>query len=484
MTAGGPLVAVDLGAASGRVMMGLAGPGRLELHEIHRFPNDPVSLPDGLHWDALRLYHEILEGLRLAGRADRELQSVGIDSWGVDYGLLDDGGRLLGNPHHYRDPRTAAGVEAIHALVPHERLYARNGLQFLPFNTIYQLAASRGSFELESAATMLLTPDLIGYWLTGATGAEETMASTTGLLDARDRTWAADLLDTVGLPRGILPPLGRPGDIVGPLRDAVLGDAGLTANVHLTLVGSHDTASAVVGVPAEGSDFAYISSGTWSLVGVELDAPVLTEESRLAEFTNERGVDDRVRYLRNVMGLWLLQETMQAWERAGTPEDLGMLLDAAAQLPAGGPVIEPNDSAFMPPGDMPARIAEACRRSDQPVPASRPAMVRCILDSLAAAYASAIDDARRLSGREIRVVHVVGGGSRNALLCQLTADACGLPIVTGPVEATALGNVLVQARAHGQLTGDLESLRALVRATQPLRRFEPAPTSRSVAQMA
>ena len=471
---GGPHVAVDLGAASGRVMLGVAGPGRLELRDVHRFPNDPVSLPDGLHWDVLRLYHEILEGLRRAARADREVQSVGIDSWGVDYGLLDDGGRLLGNPRHYRDPRTAAGVEAIHALVPRERLYERNGLQFMPFNTIYQLAASLGTPELESAATMLLTPDLIGYWLTGTTGAEETMASTTGLLDARSRTWALDLLDEVGLPGRMLPPLGRPGEIVGPLLSGVVEEAGLPGGIHVTLVGSHDTASAVVAVPAEGSDFAYISSGTWSLVGVELDAPVLTDASRLAQFTNERGVDDRVLYQRNVTGLWLLQESLRAWERAGTPEDLEPLLDAAAALPPGGPVIEPNEPAFMPPGDMPARIAEACRRADRPVPATRPALVRCILDSLAAAYARAIDDARRLSGHDIRVVHVVGGGSRNAILCQLTADACGLPVVAGPVEATALGNVLVQARAHDGLTGDLEALRELVRFTQPLRRFEPA----------
>lgn len=472
---GGPHVAVDLGAASGRVMVGVAGPGRLELHEVHRFPNDPVSLPDGLHWDALRLHHEILEGLRRAGRADRELQSVGIDSWGVDYGLLDAEGRLLGNPHHYRDPRTTAGVQVVHARIPHERLYARNGLQFMPFNSIYQLAASRGTFELDAAASMLLTPDLIGYWLTGAIGAEETMASTTGLLDARDRTWALDLLDELELPRTILPPLARPGEIVGALRDDVLEETGLPSSVHLTHVGSHDTASAVVAVPAEGSDFAYISSGTWSLVGVELDAPVLTEASRLAQFTNERGVDDRVRYLRNVMGLWLLQESLRAWERAGTAEDLGALLEAAAGLPTGGPRIEPNDGEFLVPGDMPARIVEACRRSDQPAPASRPALVRCILDSLAVAYARAIDDARRLSGRDIRIVHVVGGGSRNVLLCQLTADACGLPVVAGPVEATALGNVLVQARAHRHLTGDIESLRALVRATHPLKRFEPSP---------
>jgi rhamnulokinase len=471
---GGPHVAVDLGAASGRVMIGAAGPGQLELREVHRFPNDPVSLPDGLHWDVLRLYHEILEGLRRAGRAERELQSIGIDSWGVDYGLLDEGSRLLANPHHYRDLRTVPAVEAVHARVPPEQLYARNGLQVMPFNTIYQLAASRGTAELTAAATMLLTPDLIGYWLTGTVGAEETMASTTGLLDAVDRAWMLDLMATLDLPAGILPPLARPGQDVGGLRKDVAVETGLPTGIRLTLVGSHDTASAVVAVPAEGSDFAYISSGTWSLVGVELDAPVLSEASRLAQFTNERGVDDRVRYLRNVMGLWLLQETLRAWERAGTPEDLGVLLEAAGDLPAGGPLIEPNDTAFLPPGDMPGRIADACRATDQPVPDSRPAMVRCILDSLAIAYARAIDDARRLSGCEVRVVHVVGGGSRNALLCQLTADACGLPIVAGPVEATALGNVLVQARAHRELSGDLATLRALVRATQPLRRFEPA----------
>jgi rhamnulokinase len=304
--------------------------------------------------------------------------------------------------------------------------------------------------------------------------AEETMASTTGLLDARTRTWAIDLVEALGLPTAILPPLGRPGDVVGEMREAAVAETGLAPGVEVTMVGSHDTASAVVAVPAEGSDFAYISSGTWSLVGVELESPVLTEASRQAEFTNERGVDDRVRYLRNVMGLWLLQETLRAWDREGTAEDLGALLVAAGDLPSGGPRIEPNEAVFLPPGDMPARIIEACARTDQPPPASRPAMVRCILDSLAAAYARAIGDAHRLSGREIRVVHVVGGGSQNALLCQLTADACGLPIVAGPVEATALGSALVQARAHGQLSGDLESLRALVRATQPLRRFEPA----------
>lgn len=475
MTAG-TLAAVDLGASSGRVMIGLVGPRRLELREVHRFPNDPIALPDGLHWDVLRIHHELLDGLRRAGRADRELSSVGIDTWGVDYGLLDADGRLLGNPYHYRDGRTTAAAEAVHAIVPRERLYPRNGLQFMPFNTVYQLAASRGTAELRGAATMLLMPDLLAYWLSGSIGAEETNASTTGLLRVADRTWDMELLDELDLPRSILPPLGRPGDIVGGLRPEVQAATGLAGSVKLTLVGSHDTASAVVGVPAEGRDFAYISSGTWSLVGIELDAPVLSDEGRLANFTNEQGVDGRVRYHRNVMGLWLLQESMHVWERLGSPEDLSALLDAAGRLPSGGPVIDPDDAAFLPPGDMPARISEACRRTDQPVPTSRPALVRCILDSLALAYARTITDARRLSGRKVRVVHLVGGGSRNTLLCQLTANACRLPVVAGPVEATALGNILVQARAHGHIKGGLEVLRALVRATHPLQRYEPAST--------
>ena len=473
MTAG-TFAAVDLGASSGRVMVGLVAPGRLELHEVHRFPNEPVALPDGLHWDVLRIYHEVLDGLRRAGRADGQLSSIGIDTWGVDYGLIDADGRLLGNPYHYRDGRTAAGAEAVHRVISHERLYPRNGLQFMPFNTVYQLVAGRDTVELGGAATVLLMPDLLAYWLSGVIGAEETNASTTGLLRVQDRIWDLALLDALDLPRSILPGLRRPGDVLGGLRPEVLAATGLPDAVRLTLVGSHDTASAVVGVPAEGRDFAYISSGTWSLVGVELDTPVTSDASRMANFTNEGGVDGRVRYHRNVMGLWLLQESMHAWERAGSPEDLTALLDAAGGLPPGGPVIDPDDPVFLPPGDMPTRITEACRRTDQPVPASRPALARCILDGLALAYARTIHDAQRLSGRNVQVVHLVGGGSRNTLLCQLTANACQLPVVAGPVEATALGNILVQARAHGHVQGELEALRALVRATHPLRRYEPA----------
>jgi rhamnulokinase len=471
------VAAVDLGASSGRVMVGRVGPRDLELTEIHRFANEPVRLPDGLHWDILGIYREVLVGLRQAARAAPGLVSIGVDSWAIDYGLLDERGALLGDPYHYRDRRTEPAVTAVHALVSPVDLYARSGLQFLPFNTIYQLAADRGSAQLAAAGSFLLIPDLLGYWLAGIQLAEVTNASTTGLLDVHRGRWADDLIDTLAIPRRIFPELGSPGDVIGPLRADVLVETGAPHETVVTLVGSHDTASAVVGVPAEDGSFAYIACGTWSLVGLELEHAVLTEASRLANFTNEGGVDDRVRYLRNVMGLWLLQESLRMWELEGLPEQLPALLIAASELPPGGPQIDPDDPVFLTPGDMPARIAIACEMRGQSPPATRPEVVRCILDSLAAAYGRTIRDAARLSGRSIEIVHLVGGGARNALLCQLTADACELPVVAGPVEATAVGNVLVQARAHGLLSGDLESLRALVRATQDLRRYEPRASS-------
>ena len=467
------VAAVDLGASSGRVMVGHVGPRTLELEEAYRFANDPVTLPDGLHWDVLRLYREITEGLRRAVRLAPSLDSVGVDGWGVDYGLIDSAGRLLGNPYHYRDGRTAAGVERVHAAVPRDRLYATTGTQFLPINTVYQLAAALGTAELEAADALLLIPDLIGYWLAGGVCAEATNASTTGFFDPVAGSWALDLVHALGLPATILPELVHAGDPLGAIRPQVMADTGLSRDTVLTAVGSHDTASAVVGVPADDERFAYISCGTWSLVGVELGSPIRGEASQQANFTNELGVDGRIRYHRNVMGLWLLQESMRAWERESGPVDFAELLAAAAELPRGGTVIDVDEPGFMPPGDMPKRIDVHCRATDRPVPASRPALVRCILDSLAWAFARAIADARRLSGLDIATIHIVGGGSRNELLCQLTADACDMPVIAGPVEATAIGNVLVQARAQGLIRGDLATLRSVIRATQPLRHYQP-----------
>ena len=471
------VAAVDLGASNGRVIVGRVGQRELELTEMHRFPNEPVRIAGTLHWDVLRLHHEVWTGLRAAAQAARAgggLVSVGVDSWGVDHALLDEAGSLLGNPVHYRDERTVSVVPAVHQIVPAADLYAITGIQHLIFNTIYQVAAERAAMPAFAAArTMLMVPDLFAFWLCGIASAEETNASTTALLDVHRRTWDDQLISMLDLPRGLFPSIAAPGEVLGALRPDVREELDAGPETRVTLVGSHDTASAVVGVPAGDVPFAYIACGTWGLVGVELDRAVVTEDSRRANFTNEGGVDGRIRFLRNVMGLWLLQESLRTWGQAGTPESLPGLLIAAAQLQAGGPRIDPNDPAFLPPGDMEARIVEACVRSDQRPPTTRPAIVRCILDSLAAAFAAAVRDAARLSGTRVEVIHLVGGGAQNALLCQLTADACELSVLAGPVEATALGNVLVQARAHGQLSGDLEALRALVRSTQDIRRYEP-----------
>ncbi|MFF4910331.1 rhamnulokinase family protein [Streptomyces sp. NPDC001260] len=456
--------AVDLGASSGRVMVGRVGPDSLELTEAHRFANRPVRVPEGLRWDVLALYGGVLDGLRAAGQVD----SVGLDSWAVDYGLLDADGALLGNPVHYRDSRTEGVAEKVWATVPAERLYAATGLQYAPFNTLYQLVAARDSAQLGFARRLLLIPDLLSYWLTGEQGTELTNASTTQLIDPRTREWSYDIASRLGIDLGLFAPLRRPGDPAGVLRPEVLEETGLRGPVPVTAVGSHDTASAVAAVPGDGERFAYICTGTWSLAGLELDAPVLSEESRSANFTNELGLDGTVRYLRNIMGLWLLQECVRAW---GDPE-LSTLLPQAAQVPALRSVVDAGDAAFLAPGRMPERIADACRASGQPVPETPAEITRCILDSLALAHRKAVEDAQRLAGHPVDVVHVVGGGTRNALLCQLTADACGLPVVAGPTEAAALGNVLVQARAHG-LVGDLASGRRLLTRTQQLTRYEP-----------
>lgn len=461
-----PYAAVDLGASSGRVMVGRVGPDSLELTEVHRFANRPVRVPEGLRWDVLGLYAGVLEGLREAGDG---LASVGVDGWAVDYGLLDADGALLGNPVHYRDRRTEGVAEKVWASVPAGELYAATGLQHAPFNTLYQLTAARSTAQLAQARRLLLIPDLLTYWLTGEQGTELTNASTTQLIDPRTRDWSHGVAEHLGIDLSLFAPLRQPGDPAGELRPEVLEETGLAGPVAVTAVGSHDTASAVAAVPATGERFAYICTGTWSLAGLELDAPVLTEESRAANFTNELGLDGTVRYLRNIMGLWLLQECVRAW---GGPDALGTLLLEAAKVPALRSVVDAGDAAFLAPGRMPERIAEACRVSGQPVPGSPAEITRCILDSLALAHRRAVGDAQRLAGRAVDVVHIVGGGTRNALLCQLTADACGLPVVAGPTEAAALGNVLVQARAHGP-AGGLAGMRRLLTRTQPLTRYEP-----------
>ncbi|WP_194396655.1 rhamnulokinase [Microbacterium atlanticum] len=470
---GGVVAAVDLGATSGRVMLGYVDDGMLRLEQVARFPNGPVSgLDGGLHWDFTGLHRRILDGLAEAFRREPGIASIGIDSWAVDYGLVH-GDELLGEPFHYRDERTARGVDIVHRSAPFHELYRRNGLQFLPFNTLYQYAVEPALTEAEAA---LLIPDLVAFLLTGARVAERTNASTTGLVDVRTGAWDLELAARLGIPASVLPPLVEPGAVIGTLHGEARQRIG--APLEVIAVGSHDTASAVVAVPLSTPDAAYISCGTWGLVGVELDAPVVSDAARAANFTNEGGVDGRVRFLHNVTGLWLLSEAVRTWEAEdGVGIDLPGLLEAAASVDGDVPLFDANDPRLSAPGDMPARIAAVLAESGAAVPTTRQAFARSIVESIAQAFADAVATAARLSGRTVDVIHIVGGGALNRLLCQATADRSGLPVLAGPVEATALGNVLVQARAHGWFGPDatLEDLRQVVAASVSPVRYEPRP---------
>ncbi|WP_280217651.1 rhamnulokinase [Nocardia neocaledoniensis] len=451
--------AVDLGASSGRVLHGTVTTDRIEVRQVHRFVNEPVHLPGGMHWDITGLYRQICAGLRAAG----PVRSAGIDSWAVDYGLLDGDGRLLGLPHHYRDPRTSWLDPSP---VDQRELFRRTGVADQPFNTVHQLR-SEPELRLATAVHMLLVPDLLGYWLTGRMGTERTNASTTGLYSAVERDWDYALIRRMGLPHRIFETISNSGTGVGTVRASVR--AMLGHDLSIMRVASHDTASAVAAIPTESSAFAYISCGTWSLVGVERPTPLLSGPAHTAGFTNETGVCG-FRYLRNVMGLWLLQECQREWPGSET----AALIAQAAQVPACRTLIDVDDPVYLAPGaghagTMTARIAANCAGPRPAIPAE---FVRCILDSLALGHARAVADALRTSGRTVEIVHLVGGGARNELLCQLTADACGLPVAAGPVEATALGNLLAQAVGAG-VVPNWRAARRLLAATQPPVRYQP-----------
>lgn len=471
------VAAVDLGATSGRVMVADIDGDRLDMRTVARFPNDPVNLWNGagneLRWNVPALYGHVTAGLARAGRECDNLVGIGVDSWAVDYGLLRDG-RLLSLPMHYRDARTERGVELVHDVLDALELYRRNGIQFLPFNTVYQLADERTNGMLDLADTVLLVPDLITYWLTGQRVAERTNASTTGLL-ALDGTWDRDLMTRLDLPHTLFPMIVEAGSRRGPLLPTVARQLGFTGkfDTEVVSVASHDTASAVAAVPMDPDHAAYISCGTWGLVGVELDRQVVTDAARAANFTNEVGADHRIRFLHNVMGLWLLSETLRQYERDGHDVALTELLARAAHAPAPPEVFDTDDPRFLPPGDMPSRIGSWYTERGHAPPADPAQMVRAILESLAAAFASAVCTAAELSGVDVRAVHMVGGGSQNELLCQLTADRLGMPLLAGPMEATALGNVLLTARAQNVIGGDLATLRERVAQWFPIRRYLP-----------
>lgn len=469
----GHVAALDFGASSGRVIVGEVGRDVLRMRQFARFANRPVSAGGRLHWNVLALWQGAIDGLAAAGREVPDLMSVATDTWGVDYGLLR-AGRLLGNPAHYRDERTAAALAAVHARIAPESMYRRAGVEQLPINTIYQLAADGAEGLLDAADGVLMMPDLFSYWLSGRRVAERTIASTTGLLSAVSGQWDPELVAAAGVPPALLPEVVAPGTRLGPLLPELADALGLAHSLEVVAVGAHDTASAVVAVPMPAAGAVYVSCGTWGLVGMERAAPTLTEEARLAGFTNESGVDGRFLLMRNAMGLWLLSECVREWENGGERIDLPELLAAASEVTAKQPTLAVDDPLFAAPGDMPARIAAWCEQRGVPAPSGRPETVRCIVESLAVSFASAARDTARVANAPLTQINIVGGGSLNELLCQRLADHAGVPVFAGPVEATALGNVLLQARTMGLIDGSLDELRELVRRTHIPVRYDPS----------
>ena len=462
--------AVDLGAESGRVVTGRVDGTTVVLEVVRRFANRPVWLPDGRHWNVSQLFADALDGLARA-RAAADLDGIGVDAWGVDYALLDGSHRMLGLPFHYRDERVTDEVVALtHDRVPRDELYGRTGIQTIPINTVYQLVAERGSGASDAGEAIALIPDLINLWLTGDLANEATIASTTGLLEATGRSWALDLIARLGIPE-------RPftGEALAPGRQlgSVLAGHGALAGIPVHVVGSHDTASAFVGAPLEGPGGAVLSSGTWSLLGLEVRQPVLGRDAAAYNLTNERGVEDTTRLLRNVMGLWLVQECRRAWKAAGRDLAYDELHRVACEAPADVPLFDPDQPSLLRSGDMPTLIAAACTATGQPPPVGPGGVIRSILVSLACKYRLVLEQLQLVTGRRVDVVHVVGGGVRNTLLCQLTADLLGLPVLAGPEEATALGNLLMQARAWGEVSS-LDEMRGLVARSVNVDRYEPA----------
>ncbi len=472
-------LAVDLGASSGRVLLGIWDGARFALQELHRFRNGPVNVLGRLHWDVLRLWEEIKAGLiHYSAQFQGQPTSLGVDTWGVDLSLLDGAGRLLGNPYHYRDRRTDGVPERVFQRVPRHEIFQQTGIQFMQINTLYQLFSmvEENDPQLERAETLLMMPDLFHYWLTGYRASEYTITSTSQMLHARERSWASGLLTELGIPTRILPPLIAPGTILGELRPEVMDRTGLRQPVAVVATGSHDTASAVAAIPELDDNSLYISSGTWSLVGVEVPEPVINDRALELNFTNEGGVAGTIRLLKNVAGLWLLQESRRQWSREGRDYTWDELLAKAEQAEPFGSLVDPDDPGFLSPDDMPAAIQAFCRRTGQPEPQDVGAVVRCCLESLALKYRWALDALESLIGRRLEVIRIVGGGCQNRLLCQFTADACQRPVVAGPVEATALGNLMLQAIARGHLD-DVAAGRRAIGASVERQRFEPRPNA-------
>ena len=468
-------LAFDLGAESGRGVVGsLEDEDLLRLQEVHRFTNGPIQVLDSLHWDILRIWSEIQQGLGIAARQYGDtLASLGLDAWGVDFGLLAADDTLLGNPYHYRDHRTDGMMEAAFGMVSREEIYQQTGIQFLQLNSLYQLLAmSRaGSPALAAARTFLNIPDLLNFWLTGRKVSEFTIATTTQCYDTRAGKWAAGMLERLSIPAHIFGEIVPPGTALGTVRPAIASEAGCKP-LPVIAPATHDTGSAVAAVPSSSKDYIYLSSGTWSLMGVEIKEPIITQESLEAGLTNEGGVNGTFRFLKNIMGLWLVQQCRRQWEREGTNYSYDDLTHLAAEAPAFGPLVLPPDNRFLPLGNMPARICEFCRLSGQSVPQTHGEVVRCALESLAFEYRWVAERLDSLVGRHQPVIHIIGGGSRNRVLNQFAANATGRTVVAGPVEATAIGNLLMQAIALGYVAS-LDEGRAIVRRSFDVSTYDP-----------
>lgn len=471
------VLAFDLGASSGRALIGTLADGKLTVQEVHRFANDPVRTGKHLHWDILRLYHEIKQGIIKARQQGLAFSSIAIDSWAVDFGLLDRHGELLGNPYHYRDHQTDGAMAEVFAQVPEQELFGRTGIQFLQFNTIFQLHAmrQRGSVALEQAERLLMIPDLLRYYLTGEQTSEFSNATTTQLYDPQRMDWDRELMTRLGLRPELFAPVVMPGTIVGQLRAELAEELDVPV-CPVIAVAEHDTGSAVAAVPAGEAPFAYLSCGTWSLMGTEVSAPVLTERARELNFTNEGGVGGTFRLLKNIMGLWIIQECRRIWVQEGQDIGFAELVELARAEQACVSLIDPDDDAFFNPGHMPSAVQAYCRRTGQPVPESPGAIIRCVTDSLALKYRYILGLTSELAGVAFGGLHMVGGGIQNRLLCQLTADAIGMPVWAGPIEGSAIGNILVQYMTLGKI-GTIGEARHIVRDSFPLETYEPQPSA-------
>ncbi len=471
-------LAFDLGAESGRAILGQFDGKRIQLSEVHRFPNGPVYLLDGMHWDVLRLWTEIKRSMALIAREHGgDLAGVGLDTWGVDFGLLDRDGALISNPYHYRDSRTDGMIDEAFRRVPREEIFEQTGIQFMPLNSLFQLLSMvvDRSPALDIAQIFLTMPDLFNYWLTGRKVSEFSIATTTQCYDPRKGDWAMPLLERLDIPAHIFPEIVPPGTVLDQLSPSVAEEVGLRPKGGLPIIAPacHDTGSAVAAVPAEGSDFAWISSGTWSIMGAELPEPVINEQSLAFNFTNEGGVCGTFRFSKNIMGLWLVQECRRTWARQGEEFSYDELTQMAAQADAFQAVIDPDYGDFLKPGDMPDRIRAFCQMTNQPVPQSKGAIIRCTLEGIALKYRWVLERVEEMLGRRLEPLHIVGGGTRNRLLSQFTADAIGRPVVTGPIEATAAGNVVMQALALGHIAS-LEEGREVVRNSFDVVSYEPS----------